>query len=356
MAHALRLARRGLYSAHPNPMVGCVLVREGAIVGRGWHHQAGEPHAEINALHDARGDARGAIAYVTLEPCAHEGRTGPCTTALIEAGVGAVVAAMEDPFPEVSGRGFAALRAAGIGVRSGLLQAEAAALNAGFVARHSRQRPFVRLKMAASLDGCTAMANGESHWITGTAARQDVQRLRARSGAVLTGIGTVLEDDPSLTVRDKSLSPRQPLRAVADSRLRMPPASCMLTLPGRTELFCIEDGRRETLERAGATVHLLPAVDGRVDLEAVLRELAAMQVNDLLVEAGRQLAGALLAAGLVDELVVYQSPHFMGSETRGMFATPGWARLVQRMALDIVDVRRVGADTRTIARPVPEAG
>ena len=355
MAHALQLARRGLFTAHPNPRVGCVLVKDDTVVGIGWHKKSGQAHAEINALNDAGRNARGATAYITLEPCSHQGKTGPCTEALHDAGVAEVVVAMTDPFPAVSGSGIEALQTSGITLRSGLLQDEAAALNAGFVSRVTRGLPFVRLKMAASLDGCTAMADGQSQWITGAAARQDVQRLRAMSGAVLTGVGTVLEDDPSLTVRDKSLSDLQPLRVVLDSRLKMPPASCMLTLPGRTEVFCVDDSKRKALEKAGATVRVVPAADDHTDLESVLRELAARGVNDVLVEAGRRLAGALLAAGLIDELVIYQAPHIMGSQTRGMFATPDWLQLQQRMQLDVRDVRRIGNDTRITARPVRQA-
>ena len=352
MAHALRLARRGLYTAHPNPRVGCVLVKDDTVVGIGWHKKTGEAHAEINALNDAGRNARGATVYVTLEPCSHHGKTGPCTEALLDAGVAEVVVAIADPFEAASGRGMEVLLEAGVRVRDGLLEQEAAALNGGFISRLTRGRPLVRLKMAASLDGCTAMADGQSQWITGAAARLDVQRLRAMSGAVLTGIGTVLEDDPSLTVRDKSLSDLQPIRVVLDSRLRMPVASCMLTLPGRTHVFCVDDSKRKGLEKAGANVHVVPAAGAHADVDSVLRELAAMGVNEVLVEAGRRLAGAILAAGLVDELVIYQAPHIMGSQTRGMFATPDWLRLQQRMELDIVDVRRIGDDTRITARPV----
>lgn len=351
MAHALRLARRGLYTAHPNPRVGCVLVRDAIVVGIGWHRKCGAPHAEINALNDAGRNARGATAYVTLEPCSHHGKTGPCTEALLDAGVVEVVAALADPFHQVSGSGFEALRSAGVRVREGLMSEQAAALNEGFISRHVRGRPLVRLKVAASLDGCTAMADGQSQWITGPDARADVQKLRARSGAVLTGIGTVLADDPSLTVRDETLTDLQPIRAVLDSRLKMPASSCMLTLAGRTAIFCTDDGSREVLEKAGATVHVVPASGAGVDLQSVLAELAAMQVNEVLVEAGQTLAGALLAAELVDELVIYQAPHIMGSETHGMFRTPGWLEMQQRTQLDLIDCRRLGNDTRITARP-----
>jgi diaminohydroxyphosphoribosylaminopyrimidine deaminase/5-amino-6-(5-phosphoribosylamino)uracil reductase len=252
---------------------------------------------------------------------------------------------MQDPFPEVSGNGIVALGKAGIDVRVGLMRHQAAALNEGFISRVTRERPFVRMKVASSIDGATAMANGQSQWITGTEARQDVQKLRASSGAVLTGVGTVLEDDPSLTVRDKSLTDVQPLRIVLDTNLRMPPASCMLTLPGTTAIFCGDDANRAALEAAGATIYVTDTDNGesgRVDPAAVLRRLAALEINDLL----------FLTAGLVDELVIYQAPHIMGSQTRGMFSTPGWENLSDRVELNLIDMRTVGNDCRIIARPV----
>ena len=307
MARALRLALRGQYSAHPNPMVGCVLVRDDDIVGEGWHRAAGEPHAEINALKVAGDRARGAIAYVTLEPCAHHGRTPPCTSALIEAGVAEVVAAMRDPFPEVCGRGLAALELSGIRIREGLMEDAARRLNAGYLSRVQRGLPKVRMKLAASLDGAIAMSDGESQWITGPAARADVQRLRARSGAVLTGIGTVLADDPSLTVRDESLptSGRQPLRVVLDSNLRFPLSARMLELPGRTVVYCADDSKKESLADRGADVVRLATSDGRdeglVDIGRVLEDLAQRHVNDVLVEAGPNLAGSLLSMKVVDQ-------------------------------------------------------
>lgn len=352
MARALRLAERGQYSAHPNPMVGCVLVRDEAIVGEGWHEMAGEAHAEINALEVAGDSARGATAYVTLEPCAHHGKTPPCVDALISAGVSDVVVALEDPFQQAGGRGIAALKKAGIGVRVGLMQSSAEQLLVGFLSRITRSRPFVRLKMASSLDGGIAMSNGESQWITGPEARADVQRLRARSGAVMTGIGTILADDPSLTVRDATIDTRgkQPLRVVLDNGLRMPLAAEMLTLPGQTLVYCIDDQNREALVAAGAEVIKVEASAGQVDVSAVLGDLASREVNDVLVEAGPTLAGSLIKVGLVDELVIYQAPHIMGSETMGMFDTPTWTELAHRKSLDIGDVRRVGADTRITAR------
>ncbi len=356
MARALALARRAMTSAHPNPRVGCVLVADGEIVGEGWHERAGEAHAEVHAIAAARGRARGATAYVTLQPCAHQGRTGPCTAALIEAGVARVVYAVGDPSPHTAEQGRRLLEDAGIDVADGLLAAEAVRLNEGFLSRIRRGRPFVRLKVAAGLDGGTAMRSGQSRWITGEAARRDVQRLRAGCGAILTGVGTVLADDPSLTVRRDPPAERQPLRAVADSRLRTPPAARLLGLPGETILFCTDDGGRSRLEAAGAAVQQVEAEGGRVALAPVLRHLGSLGVNDLLVEAGPGLSGSLLAAGLVDELVIYQAPHIMGSETRGMFVTRGWTRLEDRARIEILDWRRVGSDLRIVARPVPETG
>jgi diaminohydroxyphosphoribosylaminopyrimidine deaminase/5-amino-6-(5-phosphoribosylamino)uracil reductase len=352
MARALRLAARGIYAAHPNPMVGCVLVRDGGIVGEGWHRAAGEAHAEINALGDAGAKARGATAYLSLEPCSHEGKTPPCAPALIEAGISEVVIAMEDPFPEVSGKGRAALEAAGISVRSGLMQEAAETLNAGFLSRVRAGRPFVRLKVACSIDGAIAMKTGESQWISGADARADVQRLRARSGAILTGIGTVLADDPALNVRRQDLDTRgrQPLRAVLDSRLRMPESARMLEIPGTTVVYCTDDAARQPLIDAGARVVRVKLAAGVLDVRKVLADLAAREVNDVLVEAGPGVSGYLLTEKLVDELVIYQAPHIMGDETRPMFHTPRWTRLAERLALDIVDVRRIGPDTRMTAR------
>ncbi len=353
MARALRLAERGIYTAHPNPMVGCVLVRDGEIIGEGWHERAGEAHAEINALAAAGERARGATAYLTLEPCSHQGRTPPCAPALVEAGIREVVIATEDPFPAVSGNGRAALEAAGISVRSGLMKTAAQALNAGFLSRVQRGRPFVRIKIASSIDGAIAMRSGESQWITGPEARADVQRLRARSGAVLTGIGTVLADDPALTVRQQEFDDRgrQPLRAVLDSRLRMPLSAGMLAMPGETCLYCTDDRGRQPLADVGAHVVRVKSAAGVLDVRQVLADLASREVNDLLVEAGPSVCGHLVSRGLVDELVIYQAPHIMGSETRVMFRTPEWSRLADRLSLDIVDLRRVGCDIRIIARP-----
>ena len=353
MARALQLARRGLYTAHPNPRVGCVLVKDDRIIGEGWHRKTGEAHAEVAALEDAGAAASGATVYVTLEPCSHQGKTPPCTDALIAAGVQHVVAAMDDPNARVSGNGLKALEDAGISVRTGLLQDAASSLNAGFLSRMQFGRPMVRLKMAASLDGKTSMSNGESQWISGAAARGDVQRLRASSGAVMVGIGTVLADDPGLNVRrdDIDNDGMQPLRVVLDSKLKMPASARLLGLPGATAVFCTDDTDRGPLEAAGASIHVVGIQDDGVDLAAVIAKLAQLEINDVLVEAGPTLAGSMLSSGLLDELVIYQAPHIMGSETRGMFTTPDWLSIKQRMNVEIVDVRKVGADIRITARP-----
>lgn len=352
MARALQLAARGAYTAHPNPMVGCVLVNDGDVVGEGWHEKAGEAHAEINALRAAGTKTKGAVAYVTLEPCAHTGKTPPCANALIEAGVGKVIVAMPDPFREVSGRGLEIMQEAGIETEVGLMQAAAEALNPGFISRVTRGRPRVRLKIAASLDGAIAMSNGESQWITGPEARNDVQKLRAQSGAVMTGVGTVLTDDPSLNVRAPELDTRglQPLRVVLDSSLQMPATAGMLSLPGATLVCCTGDHDATGLEKAGAEVREFGAHGSLVNVFEVLAALSEREINDVLVEAGPHLTGYLLEKDLVDELVIYQSPHIMGSNTRGMFNTPSWSTLADRRTLNIADVRRVGTDTRITAR------
>jgi diaminohydroxyphosphoribosylaminopyrimidine deaminase/5-amino-6-(5-phosphoribosylamino)uracil reductase len=351
MARALRLAERGQYTAHPNPMVGCVLVKDDEIVGEGWHEKTGAAHAEVNALRHAGEAARGSTAYVTLEPCSHHGKTPPCSEALIDAGVSKVVAANPDPFQKTAGRGLERLAEAGIEVQSGLMQSAAEKLNRGFLMRVSAQRPFVRLKLAASIDGAISMANGESQWITSPAARADVQRLRARSGAVMTGIGTVLADDPSLTVRaaDIETGRLQPTRVILDSHLRMPVSAAMLSLEGATLVCCTGDPDSTILRNSNAEVVSFSTVDGRVDALEVLKELAARGVNDVLVEAGPGLAGHLLERNLVDELVIYQAPHIMGSQTMGLVTTPSWTSLQDRRKLTITDTRRFGPDTRITA-------
>jgi diaminohydroxyphosphoribosylaminopyrimidine deaminase/5-amino-6-(5-phosphoribosylamino)uracil reductase len=352
MTQALRLAERGLFTAHPNPMVGCVLVNDGDVVGEGWHEVAGEAHAEINALEAAGAAAKGATAYVTLEPCSHHGRTPPCVDALIDAGVADVVVGIQDPNPDVNGQGIAALEKAGIPVRVGALKEQVEQQLSGFLSRVTTGRPFVRLKMACSIDGCIAMASGQSEWISGPESRADVQKLRARSGAILSGIGTVLADDPSFTVRDPDIDTygRQPLRVVLDKDLRMPLSAEMLALPGGTLLYCTDDRKRGPLIEAGADIVKVGAVDGLVDAAAVLDDLGRRGINDVLVEAGPALAGNLISNDLVDELVIYQAPHIMGSETMGMFRTPTWNDLSDRRSLDIIETCQVGPDTRITAR------
>ncbi len=352
MARALQLAARGLFTTDPNPRVGCVLVRDGQVVGEGWHMRAGEQHAEVHALAQAGTRARGATAYITLEPCCHHGRTPPCTTALIDAGVVRVIAAMKDPNPLVAGNGLKALQLAGIETGSGLLAAEAVQLNPGFVKRMASGLPWVRCKLAMSLDGRTAMASGESRWVTGAAARCDVHRLRARSSAVLTGIDTVLADNPSLNVRlEEAGEPRQPLRVVLDSQLRMPAGARMLGLPGATRILTVAaDAQKAAALAHGETaVVTLPGQNGRLDLAAVMRYLGEQHMNEIHVEAGSTLCGALLQAGLVDELVIYLAPHLMGDAARGLFHLPGLERMEQRVKLNIKDIRAVGEDWRITA-------
>ncbi len=351
MARALRIARHGLYSTDPNPRVGCVLVRDGEIVGEGWHERAGEPHAEIHALAQAGERACGATAYVTLEPCCHHGRTPPCTDALVAAGVARVAAAMVDPNPKVGGEGLARLAAEGIAVESGLMQAEAEALNPGFIMRMRHGRPFVRCKLAMSLDGRTAMANGESKWITSEAARHDVHHLRARSSAIMTGVGTVLADDPALTVRLDGERIRQPLRVVLDTQLRTPPQARLLDEPGRTLIVTASQNQvlRDGLTRNNVDVVTLLEQDDGLDLPAVMSYLATQQINEVLLEAGATLNGAMLRAGLIDELVIYMAPHLMGDAARGLFHLPGLGSMAQRIELEIMDIRAVGKDWRITA-------
>lgn len=365
MARALQLAGHGRYTTMPNPRVGCVLVKNGQPVGEGFHRRAGGPHAEIHALEAAGEQARGATAYVTLEPCSHHGRTGPCCEALINAGVARVVVAMEDPNPVVAGNGCRKLRDAGIEVEVGCLEADARALNVGFITRMLEGRPRVCLKQAMSLDGRTAMASGESQWITGPQARRDVQRLRAESCAILTGVDSIIFDNSRLTVRAEQLgledagaiAERQPLRVVVDSQLRMPLAAACLNEPGRTLVVAVEgveSPRRTQLEAAGAEVLELPAgTDGRVDLAVLVGWLAQHeQCNELLVETGATLAGSLIDAELVDELRLYVAPTLLGSEARPLLALAGIQRMEQQRRLEIVDIRALGQDWRILARPL----
>jgi diaminohydroxyphosphoribosylaminopyrimidine deaminase / 5-amino-6-(5-phosphoribosylamino)uracil reductase len=350
MARALRLAERGLYTTTPNPRVGCVIARGDEIVGEGFHERAGEPHAEIHALQRAGARARGATVYVTLEPCSHLGRTPPCADALVETGVSRVVVAMQDPNPRVAGEGLERLRAAGTAVECGLYGTRAGELNIGFVARMTRARPWLRIKTAASLDGRTALRNGRSQWITGAAARRDGHRWRARSCAVMVGVGTLLADNPRLTVRDVE-TPRQPLRIVVDRQLEIPLDA--LVLEGGNALIVTATDRPEKvrqLEQLGVQVMQLPNAEGKVDLAALMHELARRELNEVLVESGSRLNGALLRADVVDELIVYLAPHLLGDSARGMFDLGEFTALDQRIEVTIRDVRRIGSDLRIVGR------
>ncbi|MGA9991279.1 MAG: bifunctional diaminohydroxyphosphoribosylaminopyrimidine deaminase/5-amino-6-(5-phosphoribosylamino)uracil reductase RibD [Thiobacillaceae bacterium] len=351
MARALQLAERGLNTTTPNPRVGCVIVKDGNIIGQGWHAMAGGPHAEIHALTEAGNEARSATVYVTLEPCSHQGRTPPCADALAEAGVARVVAAMTDPNPQVSGNGLSRLQSAGIQAQSGLLEAEARALNEGFIKRMVFGHPFVRIKTASSLDGKTALSNGRSKWITGEPARRDVHRLRARSCAILTGVGTIAADDPQLNVRGVD-TPRQPLKVIVDSRLRAPVTARILA-EGKTLIACAEPDRKRSaaLESAGAQILCLPQADGQVDLNALLSRLAQTGINEVMTEAGPTLNGALLAAGLVDEWVQYVAPVLLGDAARGLFRLAEPADMTQRLTWRLMDSRQLGSDLRLTWRP-----
>ena len=350
MARALRLARKGFFSTTPNPRVGCVIVNDGTIVGEGWHRKAGEAHAEVEALRVAGSAARGATVYVTLEPCSHHGRTPPCAEALIDAGVARVVAAMEDPNPQVAGRGMAMLVAAGISAQCGLLAAEAGDLNVGFVSRMSRGRPWVRLKLAASLDGKTALLNGASQWITGPAARQDGHRWRARACAILSGIGTVRDDDPQLNVRGVATE-RQPHKVVVDSRLELSPEARVLAGGNLLLATAVEnDSKANALRALGVEVMRLPDGNGKVDLAALMAELGRRGVNEVHVEGGGRLNGALLRDGLADELLLYLAPCLIGDKARGLFDLPELTSLDGKRRLVVRDMRMVGGDLRVVAR------
>jgi diaminohydroxyphosphoribosylaminopyrimidine deaminase/5-amino-6-(5-phosphoribosylamino)uracil reductase len=359
MQRALALATRGLYTTTPNPRVGCVLVKDGAAIGEGFTQPAGQDHAEVQALKDARRrghDPRGATAYVTLEPCSHFGRTPPCVHALVDARIARVVAAMEDPNPQVSGRGLAMLRDAGIEVRCGLLANEAQELNIGFVSRMTRKRPWVRMKVAGSLDGRTALPTGESQWITGAPARADGHAWRARACAILTGIGTVREDDPQLTVRDVA-TPRQPLRVLIDSRLEAP-LTARIFEGAPPLVFCARidtenAARAAALAARGVELVALADSRGKVDLAAMLKALGARGINELHVEAGHKLNGSLLREGCVDELLVYLAPSLLGADSAGMFDLAAPATLDGRTRLAFHAVDRIGDDLRILARVVP---
>ena len=366
MSHALRLAENGLYDTAPNPAVGCVVVAEGRVVGTGWTAPAGGPHAERVALAAAGAAARGATVYVTLEPCCHKGRTGPCTTALIDAGVARVVYAGHDPNPRVDGRGARELIAAGIVVEGGVMERVAEPLNRGFFARMRRGLPYVRSKLAVSLDGRTALANGTSKWITGAAARGDVHRWRARSSAVLTGSGTIVDDDPSLDARreeagiPESLGIKQPLRVIIDARLKTPLKAKTLSLPGEVLVLttrALDDPAANALQRAGASVERVAGDTEHCDLRAVVEHLAVQhEINDVWVEAGAGLNGALLQAGLIDELIIYVAPRLLGDSARGMFAVPALESLERGWHLVFDDLRQIGADLRITARVSRVAG
>lgn len=353
MARALKLAQRGRFTTHPNPNVGCVIVRDGEIVGEGFHYRAGEPHAEVHALRMAGDKARGATAYVTLEPCSHHGRTPPCCDALIAAGVTRVVAAMQDPNPQVAGRGLYRLKQEGIEVSHGLMMNEAEALNKGFLKRMRTGFPFVQLKLGASLDGRTAMASGESQWITSGESRRDVQRFRAQSSAILTSSATVLADDPSLTVRwneldadTQALYPedalRMPTRIVIDSQNRVTPNHKIIHQPGETWLARTQPDDRQWPE--GVMQLPVPAHNGHLDIVVLMMLLGKRQVNSIWVEAGAELSGALLQAGVVDEIVLYIAPKLLGNDARGLFALPGLEKLADAPSLRFSEIRLVGPD------------
>ncbi len=354
MAEALRAARRGLYSTPPNPCVGCVIVHDEQALATGWHEYAGGPHAEVNAI-DAGEVPPGAEFFVSLEPCSHHGRTPPCVDALIACRPARVVAAMVDPNPEVGGRGLDMLHAAGIEVASGVMEAEARALNRGFVKRMERGRPYVSVKMACSLDGRSALANGVSQWITGEPARRDVQFLRARASAILSSARTVLADDPSLDLRldagalGQSRAPRQPARAIVDARLDLGGDEKIFTRGGEVLVYTLSDdaGRRARLEDRGVTViRQAETGDGRIDLAAMLDDLARRGVNELHTECGAKLAGALVREGHADQIVLYLAPHLLGSAARGGFDLGEIGEMAARRDVRILDNRQVGDDIR----------
>lgn len=360
MARALELARRGRFTTTPNPNVGCVIVRDGEIVGEGWHQRAGEPHAEVHALRMAGQRAQGATAYVTLEPCSHHGRTPPCCDALIAAGVTRVVAAMQDPNPQVAGRGLYRLQQAGIDVSHGVMMNDAEALNRGFLKRMRTGFPCIQLKLGASLDGRTAMASGESQWITSAAARRDVQRLRAQSSAILSTSATVLADNPSLTVRWNELSDevraqldetqlRQPVRVIIDSQQRVTPQHRLIDQAGETWLMRSAPDQQSWPENVSQIA--VPQRGEQLDLVAMMLLLGQRQINSVWVEAGAGLAGALLQAGLVDELIVYIAPKLLGNAARGLCELPGLQQLADAPALNFSDVRLVGEDLRLTLTP-----
>ena len=349
MARALRLAEQGIATSHPNPRVGCVITRNGVVVGEGWHRFAGEPHAEVNALREAGRLAQDGTLYVNLEPCCHHGRTPPCTDAIIRAGISRVVCAMEDPNPLVNRAGISALQHAGIAVDVGVAHDRALHLNRGFVRRVTRGIPWVTLKIAVSLDGKTALASGESQWITSEAARQDAHRVRSASAAIVTGIGTVLRDNPRMTARLPDVE-RQPLRVILDSRLSTPVDAAILQEPGNVLILtnpeCVSDAdlySQKNVEIMGCAMR-----GGSVDLRSVLEELGRREINDVMLEAGARLSGSMLAQGLVDDLVVYMAPDLLGDGARGMFGIPGIDSMPDKHRLSFRDLRRIGRDLRIV--------
>jgi len=357
MARALVLAAVPQWAPHPNPRVGCVIVNNDQIVGEGYHAQAGQPHAEVNALTQAGAQAKDATVYVSLEPCSHHGKTPPCADALIQAQVAEVVIAMQDPNPRVSGEGLKKLQAAGIRTRVGLNQDMAEQLNRGFIKRMKHGLPWVSCKIAMSVDGRTAMKSGESQWISSAQSREDVQLRRAQASAILTGIGTVLADNPRMTIRSATLSnqaERQPIRVVVDSALRIPADAEILKQAGETWIATVNarGDRIEELRAVGAKPLIFPGEIGKLQLPALLQELARRDINEVLVEAGARLNGALLNAGLIDELVIYMAPKLMGDAARGLFHLPGLERMEQSIGLEIKDIRAIGVDWRIIAQPV----
>lgn len=361
MSQALKLAHNGLYTTDPNPRVGCVLVRDNQIVGESWHERAGEAHAEIRALAQAGERARGATCYVTFEPCCHHGRTPPCSRALIKAGVKRVVAALADPNPLVNGKGLDELKSAGIMTEVGLMATEAATLNSGFIKRMRVKQPYVRCKLAMSLDGRTAMASGESNWITDIPARLDVQRLRARSSAIMMGIGTVLADNPRGTVRFEELlkeypggeaAVRQPLRIVVDPNLSIPENAKILSAPGRTLIVTVSDDVElaNILRKRGAEVVCLPGAWNKVDLKSLLDFLGTREINEVLLETGAILSGSMLQAKLIDELIIYIAPLILGDSARGLFHLPNLINLSDAYHLEIIDLTPIGRDWRISAK------
>jgi diaminohydroxyphosphoribosylaminopyrimidine deaminase/5-amino-6-(5-phosphoribosylamino)uracil reductase len=351
MATALRLAQRGLFTTDPNPRVGCVIANQEGVRGMGWHERAGGPHAEIAALRDVGGPARGMTAYVTLEPCSHQGRTPPCTQALLEAGLKRVVIAAGDPNPAVNGNGLRRLEAKGVHVETGLMAQDSEQLNAGFMMRMRTGRPWIRVKSAVSLDGRTALGNGESKWISGDASRRDVQRWRARSSAILTGIGTVMADNPSLDARIEE-PVVQPLRIVADSQWQIGPGSKVLANPGTAFVAGIEScAIPGELEASGVRCLRLPAHQGRVDLAALMAKLGEMEINEVQVEAGAVLCGALLERQLVDEVLIYQAPVLLGEGARGPFSIGPLESMAERSHLTVLETSRFGDDLRMRLKP-----